>query len=239
MPFTVDVPDLPSRLAVGVPVPAGEWDVEASFALPDLLVAILIGPPEASPSDRPARPPLSTTGRRCPVDLTSALEALPVAEPLDLPLTGSNREFVPGDVGEVALTLPGLRPRPDQHPRRTAVLGPLRAGGPRGRRDRDGRRRQADVLDHWQGAQEAGQVDQARQGAGHCPEPARQGANGIVVATLGDRSIGSGTLDHGAARLRLDRLPVGKHRVTLTYQGSRTVAKSMKKVTVKVVPPKH
>ena len=55
----------------------------------------------------------------------------------------------------------------------------------------------------------------------------------------GRPDLGTGTLQHGAARLRLGRLPVGKHRVTLTYQGSKTVAKTMKKVTVEVVRPNH
>ena len=53
-----------------------------------------------------------------------------------------------------------------------------------------------------------------------------KGASGVVVATLAGGTIGAGTLQQGAARLRLGKLPVGKHRVTLTYQGSRTVAKT-------------
>ena len=106
VPFTVDVVDLPERLPVGVPVPDGAWDVEASFALPDLLVAVLIGLAGSITAVTDELDLLLDGSSPVPVDLTSALEALPVAEPLDLPMSGSNRQFVPDDVGEVALTLP-------------------------------------------------------------------------------------------------------------------------------------
>ena len=78
------------------PCRTAAWDVEASFALPDLLVAILIGL-TGSITAATDELDLLLDGSPVPVDLTSALEALPVAEPLDLPMSGSNREFVPGD----------------------------------------------------------------------------------------------------------------------------------------------
>ena len=238
--LTVDVVDLPARLPVGVPVPAGSWDVEASSALPDLLVAVLIGLTGSITGATHGLALRLDDGSAAPVDLTSALEALPVAEPLDLPLSGTNREFVPGDVGEMALRLPhsydlGL----------TSALGvPLFSAF-------------CELEDA--GAAEVGTVDVVKQtpsmtgkvltrsvrSTRHAKvlvtvlNQLAKGANGSVVATLDGRTIGSGTLEHGAARLRLGRLPVGKHRVTLTYEGSRTVAKSMKKVTVKVVRPNH
>lgn len=65
---------------------------------------------------------------------------------------------------------------------------------------------------------------------------ATQGASGKVVAKKGSKTIGSGTLnDAGKVTITLDKLPVGKNKVTLNYKGDAYTAKSSKTITVKVV----
>jgi hypothetical protein len=54
---------------------------------------------------------------------------------------------------------------------------------------------------------------------------------------LGDRTLATRELSDGRVTLKLPRLLAGKHRVTLTYQGTKLVDRTTRNVTVKVVKP--
>ncbi len=58
---------------------------------------------------------------------------------------------------------------------------------------------------------------------------------GKVVAKLRGKTIGKGTLRKGKAKLRLKKLAVGVHKVTVKYLGNAVTNGSAKKVTVRVL----
>ena len=167
--------------------------------------------------ERHCRRPTSSTccspGRRSPVGLASGPGGV-AGRPSrsTCRCRGSNREFVPGDVGELALSLPDdydldLDQRPAYRcSRRTAsstTTRPAEIGT-------------VDVVK--QTPSMTGKVlkrpvrrPPRTQGAGQRVEPARQGCARRRRGHLAGETIGSGILENGAARLRLARLPVGKH----------------------------
>lgn len=58
--------------------------------------------------------------------------------------------------------------------------------------------------------------------------------SGKVTAVKGKKVLGSGQVKNGKAKLNLGKLPVGKHKVTVTYAGIPSVAGSSDKITVTV-----
>ena len=60
-------------------------------------------------------------------------------------------------------------------------------------------------------------------------------ASGKVVAKEGSKKIGASTLKGGAAKIKLDVLKVGKHKITVVYPGNKSISGSSDTVVVKVV----
>jgi hypothetical protein len=233
VPLSLDVPDLPAELPVGIPVPAGEWDIEGALVLPDFVLTLLAG--TLGVSGRTQGLDLLFGPDVVPVDLVSPLDSLPAADDIDMPLSGGNREFVPSRVGAQDLVLPDTFD--------LDVLDGL--GVPL-----------LDVSCEWDGDDgPIGTVDVVKQTSSMSAQVVKkrvkdgkkpkvrvsvldqldQGATGDVVATLDGKNVGSGTLRNGTTRLMLVPLSLGKHRVTLTYKGTKTVAQATKTVVVKVV----
>ena len=231
--LTLDVPELPAELPVGIPVPDGTWDVEGLLTLPDLALTLLLGAVGVSGTTDDLE--LLFGDDTVPVDLGSPLGDLPVLGDIDLPLSGHNHEFVPAEVGKHVVALPD-----------TFDLHLLDDVG-------------TDALDvsceYWDEDNEIGTVKVVKQTSTltttvlkktvKVGERAKvlvsvvdqldEGAVGDVVASVNGVRVGQGTLRQGAAKLRIAGLPVGKHRVKLTYLGTETVAKAVKTVTVKMV----
>lgn len=59
-------------------------------------------------------------------------------------------------------------------------------------------------------------------------------SGGSVVAKLGSKTLGTADLVGGKAKLGLGKLPVGKHKVTVTYLGIPSVLSSTARTTVTV-----
>ena len=227
---------------MGVPVPDGRWDVDGVLRTP------ATSGRHPHRAGREPSPPatdeldLLLDESPVPLDLTSALEALPVAEPLDLPMSGVE---------------PGVRPGRPRRAGADPAGRPTTSISPAPSAYRCSRRPASWSDDE---AAEIGTIDVVKQtssmtgkvlkrpvrsttpppGAGQRAEPARQGCE-----RRRRRHAGRPDPRGRAPSSRVRRgsgsaeLPVGKHRVTLTYQGSKTVAKTMKKVTVRVVGPNH
>ena len=233
VPLSLDVPDLPAELPVGIPVPAGEWDVEGALVLPDFVLTLLAGTLGVSGATHDLN--LLFGPDEVPIDLTSPLDSLPAADDIDMPLSGGNRAFVPTRVGPQDLLLSDTFD--------LAVLDVLGVA-------------LLDVSCEWDGDDgPIGTVDVVKQTSSMKAQVAKKrvkdgkkakvlvsvldqldhGATGDVVATLDGRNVGSGTLKNGATKLKLAPMSLGKHRVTLTYKGSKTVAQATKTVVVKVV----
>lgn len=231
--LTLDVPELPAELPVGIPVPDGTWDVEGLLALPDLVLTLLLSTVGVSGTTDGLE--LLFGEDLVPVDLAAPLGELPLLGDIELPLDGANREFVPTQVGRQAVALPDTFV--------LHLLDDLGVGA-------------LDVsCEFWDENSEIGTVDVVKQrstlNAQVLKKPIKvgkrakvlvsvlnqlnRGAAGEVVATVGGKKVGSGVLTKGTAKLRIPGLPVGKHRVKLTYSGTETVAKAVKTVTVKVV----
>lgn len=236
--LTVDVTNLPGRLPVGVAVPAGTWDVRATLHLDDLTTGYLIGHTHDITARIGGFEPLLGE-QPVLVDLASGVEALPVAEPLGVPMTGTNRAFTPraGDEA-VPLELPEL-----------FTLDLARE---------DGTPLFVVECEWWDGdLGVVGTVSVVKQSAVMTrrlvKNPVRttrrakvvvsvvsesgQPATGEVRVMLGSRTLATKELTDGRVTLRLPRLKAGKHRLTLTYPGSRSVEKTMRNVTLKVVRP--
>lgn len=233
VPLVLDVPALPAELPVGIPVPDGEWDIEGALTLPDFVLTLLSGTLGISGQTHDLD--LLFGPDEVPVDLTSPLDSLPIGDDIDMPLTGGNREFVPSRVGLQDLILPDTFDLKVLDVRGISVL---------------------DVSCEWDGDDgPIGTVDVVKQSSTlrgqvvkrpvkvgkrakvlvSVLDQLKHGATGSVVASLDGRAIGHGTLAHGASRLKLAPLPIGRHKVTLTYGGSKTVAKATRTVIVRVV----
>ena len=239
VPLALDVTNLPATLPVGVPVPAGQWDVAATLRLDDLTTSFLVGQGTNAIRARIGHAELMLGDEPLLVDLASGVEALPLAEPLDVPMTGGNSAFTPRSwADDVPLEMPGQF---------TLDLADA-AGSPLVSAEcewRDG------------GLGVVGDVSVVKQSASMSrkvlTKPVRpskrakvrvavvsqtgRGAPGEVLASVRGRSVAVGTLADGQVVLRLPKLAAGKHRVTLRYLGSRFVDKTSRTVTVKVVEP--
>lgn len=238
VPLTVDVTNLPGKLPVGVPVPASAWAARATLRLDDLTTAYLLG----HTNDIIAKVsglPTTLDGRPVPLDVASGVEVLPVAEPLDVPMAGTNREFTPKAVGDdLPLALPDSFTL-DLYDGEGAPLFSVEC-------------------EWWDGDLEVvGAVSVVKQTAAMTRQlvkkpvktskrakvrvsvlsQAGQAATGEVRAMIGGRTLVVRELTDGRVTLRLPRLRAGKHRVTLTYLGSKLVDKTTRNVTVKVVRP--
>lgn len=239
VPLTVDVTNLPARLPVAVPVSAATWDVRANLHLDDLTTSYLLGHTndiiakvqglETLLGDKPV-----------PLDISSAVEALPVAEALDVPMAGTNREFTPKFwADDLPVELP------------EAFVLDLYDG--------EGAPLFSVECEWWDGDLGViGEVSVVKQSASMTrklvKKPVKttkrakvrvavtsettEAAQGEVMAALGERNLAVGDLTDGHLTLKLPRLPAGKHRVTLTYLGSKFVDKTTRMVTVKVVAPR-
>lgn len=238
--LTVDVPNLPAELPVAVPVAAGTWDVVATLHLDDLTTSYLVGHTNAIRAEVDALGPL-LGDKAVPVAIASGTEALPVAEPLDVPMTGANAEFTPKFwADDLPLELPEVF---------TLDLA-------------DGTGAPLFSVDCEWGDGDlglVGTVDVVKQSASMTrrlvrkPVPTTKRAKvlvtvltqtgasapGQVLAALGARNLVVGELVDGRVKLKLPKLPAGKHRVTLTYLGGKFVDKTVRNVTVKVVRPRH
>ena len=236
VPLTVDVLGLPDRVPVGVPVPGG-WTVQATMELPDLLVEDLRADTSSIAGVTDELDLYLADWSPVPAALTSAVVALPAADGgLTLALSGTTGSFTPRDVGTGEVTMPdtfvldltGDAGAPlesayceidDPDP---GVIGTVEVVKQTSSVTGSAVRKPVEV------GKRARVLVSVRDQSGNV-------ATGYVVATLAGRTVGGGTLRNGTARLRLVRLPVGRHRVTLTYNGTKRVERSATKVTVKVV----
>lgn len=231
--LTLDVPELPAELPVGIPVPDGDWDVEGVLALPDLITTLLLA--AVGISGETDEFDLIFGDATVPVDLTSPVGDLPLIGDIELPLGGGSREFVPTDVGDQLVAPPESF--------ELKIFDELGLG-------------MLDVpCEYWDGDDVVGTVKVVKQtstlNGTVLKKPVKvgkkakvlvsvlnqlnKGASGDVVATLNGKTVGQGTLKKGTAKLKLAGLAVGRHKVKLTYLGSETVAKATKTVTVRVV----
>lgn len=236
LPLTLDVPELPAELPVGVPVRDGEWAVEGTLVLPDLVLTLLTEVTGIGASV--TNLDLWLDDARVSVDLSSPTDALPLGD-IDLPLSGSTREFTPRGLGEQTLIMPDTFD--------LALVDDLGDGVLEVTCEldvEDGDLGTVDVVKQQPkvNAQVLKKQVKANRRARVLVSVMNEldkGANGQVVAKLGDQSIGTGTLSGGTTRLKLAKLPVGRHRVTLSYLGSNTVEKGTRTVTVRVVKATH
>jgi hypothetical protein len=233
VPLTLEIPELPAQLPAGIPVPAGDWDVEGVLVLPDLVLTLLAG--VLGISSRTDELELMLGTEAVPVDLTSPLDSLPLGD-IDLPMSGGNQEFVPMRTGTWDLSLPEsfdlvvldvlgitlLDVSCELWSEETGGLGSVEVVKQRSSLN-------ARVI------KKPVQLGKRPKVLVSVLNQTNRGASGDVVATLSGTTVGRGTLKQGTAKLRLTRLPVGRHKVKLTYLGDKTVAKSVKTVTVRVV----
>lgn len=231
--LTLDVPELPEELPVGIPVPDGDWDVEGALDIPGLVVTLLLAAADISGTTEGFG--LLFGDATVPVDLASPLGELPLGDDIALPLSGESRRFVPTELGEQLVALP------DEF--RLGILDELGLG-------------LLDVTcEYWDGDDLVGTVTVVKQtstiNGKVLKKPTKvgrkakilvsvlnqldKGATGDVVATLDGKQVGRSALKKGTAKLKLAGLAAGKHRVKLTYLGSETVSKATKTVTVRVV----
>ncbi|WP_460714806.1 hypothetical protein [Nocardioides dilutus] len=238
VPLTVNVSNLPVELPVAVPVAAGLWNVVATLHLDDLTTAYLVGHTNAIRAEVDALGPL-LGDKAVPIAIASATEALPVADPLDVPMTGTNAEFTPKFwADDLPLELPEAF---------TLDLADG-AGAPLFSVDCEWGDGDLGVI---------GTIDVVKQSATMTRKLLKKpvkttkrakvlvtvltqtgaSAPGQVIAALGARNLAVGELVDGRVKLRLPKLAAGKHRVTLTYLGSKFVDKTVRNVTVKVVRP--
>ena len=238
VPVTVDVTNLPRKLPVGIPLEAGDWDVRATVHFDDLTTAYLLGHTHDVIVEVKGFETL--LGERSVVlDAASGVEVLPVAEPLDVPMAGGNRELTPKTLEEdVPLELPEAFTL-DLYDGDHAPLFSVEC-------------------EWWDGDLGViGTVSVVKQTSSMTrkllTKPVKTtkrakiqvevltqegvGATGQVVAMLGDRTLATRELSDGRVTLKLPRLQAGKHRVTLTYQGTKVVDRTTRNVTVKVVRP--
>lgn len=238
VPLTVNVTNLPAELPVGIPVPASKWVVRASVHLDDLTTSYLLGHTNAIRTEIDALGAV-LGDKPIPVAVASETEALPVAEPLDVPMTGTNGDFTPKSLADdLPLELPEAF---------TLDLA-------------DGDGAPLFSVDCEWGDGDLGiigTVDLVKQSASMTrtlrKNPVKTtkratllvtvltqtgaGAPGEVTAAIGGRNLAVGELTDGRVTLRLPKLRAGKHRVTLSYAGSRNVAKTVRNITVQVVRP--
>jgi hypothetical protein len=241
VPLTVNVANLPAELPVGIPVPANGWDVRATLHLDDLTTSYLIGHTNAITAVITGLEPV-LGDKPVPVTLASGVEVLPVAEPLDVPMAGTNSAFTPR---------PSAEPLPLELPKLFTIDLGDGTGVPL-----------FSVACVWDADSDLGvigTVSVVKQAASMARKLLRKpvkttkrakvrvtvvsqtggAAPGQVTASLGGRRLALGELTDGRVVLKLARLRAGKHRVSLRYLGSRNVAGTVRKVTVKVVRPSH
>ena len=240
VPLTVDVTNLPTRLPVGVPVKAGAWNVSANLVLNEVTTTYLLTrSTEISVKIEPLD--LLFGDKETPVGLASAVQSVPLAQPLNVPLTGTNSEFTPKFwADDLPLEMPEALTL-DFYDRAGALL--LSADCDWGDGD-------IGVI---------GEVSVVKQTASLTrkllTKPVKQNkrakvlvtvesetgeaAPGEVMAMLGGRNLVVGELQDGRVTLKLPKLPVGKHKVTLSYLGAKYVDKAERSITVKVVAPRR
>jgi len=63
-------------------------------------------------------------------------------------------------------------------------------------------------------------------------------ASGTVTVTLGKKTVGTGTLSNGVAKVTLKKLKIGKNKLTITWAGDANANGSSTTATVKVVKVK-
>ncbi len=236
VPLTVDVTNLPGRLPVAVPVPSSAWDVRATLHLDDLTTAYLLGRSNDIIAEVDGFEAL-LGGRPTVLDMASGVEALPVAEALDVAMAGTNRPFTPKTLeDDLPLELPDAFTL-DLYDGEGAPLFSVEC-------------------EWWDGDLGViGSVSVVKQSAAmtrsllkNPVKTTRRAkvrvsvlsqtglpATGEVRAAIGERTLVVRELTDGWVTLRLPRLAAGKHRVTLSYVGSKVVDKTARNVTVKVV----
>ena len=238
VPLTVEVTNLPSRIPAGVPVPDTTWDVRATLRLDDLTTAYLLSYSDDIIAKVDAFEPL-LGDKSAPLHLGSEVEQLPIAEPLDVPMAGGNRELTPKTLEEdLPLELPETFTLDlydgDHAPLFSVecewwdgdlgVIGTLSVV------------KQTSSMTRKLVAKPVKTTKRAKIQV-IVQTQAGEGATGEIVATLGDRTLATGQLSDGRVTLKLPRLPAGKHRVRLSYEGSKLVDGTTRNVTVKVVRP--
>lgn len=239
VPLTVEVPNLPTQLTVAVPVPANVWQVQATLHLDDLTTAYLVGLTNTIRARVDALGPL-LADKAVPVSLASGTEALPVGQALDVPMTGTNSEFTPKFwADDLPLEMPEIFTLDLANGSGVPLFSVVCEWG-------DG---DLGVI---------GTIDVVKQSASMTRKLLKkpvlttkrakvlvtvvaqtgEAAPGQVLAALGARNLAVGELVDGRVRLKLPTLAAGKHRVTLTYLGSKFVDKVARNLTVKVVLPR-
>jgi hypothetical protein len=239
VPVTVDVTNLPTRLPVAVAVPAATWDVRANLRFDELTTAYLASRTDDVIAEIGDLGPL-LGDKAVPVALASGVAAVPLAAGLDVPMVGTNGEFTPRYwADDLPLELPEAFTL-DLYDGDHALLFSV-------------------DCEWWEGdLGVVGEISVVKQTSSMTrkllKKPVKstkrakllvtvtsettEAAQGEVMATLGERNLVVGALTDGRITLKLPRLAVGKHRVTLTYLGSKLVDKTTRMVTVKVVAPK-
>jgi hypothetical protein len=251
VPLTLEVIDVPATLPTGVPVPADAMTVEALLEVPDLAMGALVLAYglNAVTGSTPGLT-LALGEAEVLVDLASDPTQLTLDDVLDLPMAGSTRAFTPGAPGVVALTMPdsfdlgfagasGLDPlavpcaldpgESSQEP----TAGSGADSEPAEVATVEVTKQQASM----KGRVLTKPVPKGKRAQVYVTvwDQVNRGAPGQVIATLKGRQIGKGSLSSGTTRMRLAKLPVGKHRVTVHYQGTDTITQASQKVTIKVV----
>jgi hypothetical protein len=238
VPVTVDVTNLPTRLPVAVAVPAAAWDVRANLRFDELTTAYLATRTDEVIAEVGELGPLLGDDP-VPVALTSGVAAVPLAAGFDVPMAGTNGEFTPRFWAE---DLPLELPEAFTLDLYDGDHAPLLSAD----------------CEWWEGDLGViGEVSVVKQTSSMTRKLLKKpvkttkrakllvtvtsettdAAQGDVMASLGERNLVLGALTAGRVTLKLPKLPAGKHRVTLTYLGSKFVDKTTRTVTVKVVVP--
>jgi hypothetical protein len=216
-------------------VPAGAWDVTATMHLDELTTAYLLtySTDVVFSSEDPE---LWFYDRSVLVPLASGVETVPIASSLDVPMAGTNDAFTPRTSGDLDLELPewftldvsdgageylftvDCEVAEDE----LGVIGTVSVA------------KQASSLSRKLLTKPVKATKRAKVLVTVLSESG-DSPTGEVMASLGSRNLVVADLEDGQVTLKLPRLPVGKHKVTLSYLGTKSVAKSSRNVTVKVV----
>jgi hypothetical protein len=240
LPFEMDIYDLPRKMPVGIPVESDWSDAETVLGLPDALVEELYENADSVAGIANGLQ-LRLGDDEIPVDLLSDAEELSADDAEDdsvsLWLDGSTGEYVPAHTGTQTVSLPTgfvlqlVDEDGDGVASASCTLSDL---------DADVFLAMVEVVKQKATVKAAAVKKVVKEGKRprvlvNVLNQLDQGASGGVVATVKGKTVGQRGLSDGKAKLRLAKLPVGTHSVTITYQGTDTVASATKTVVIKVV----